>query len=796
MKRGIILLLFILWATASADVSLFLREATGKTVFERNSSYLVTLQAAPTVPTVVGAIGEIYIEYDSRVFVPMTGLNTDFHALPHSIWDSEKISLDHVFRTDPAYNCIQYAKTDNNAVGWQLNTTQNIYTLRFRVRTNAPTGNTTIRFIYTPDNNRTKMISGVGEVIPIMCQDLSLYIDLDRTPPTTVMQPHGGLFRTIPQPRINISEDGLIHSLIVGGTWQQELVSENNWGSIIPIPGVPGQVRYTTVNYYGEDLALDKAHNIEATKTAFFIIDMEPPTITNVRVPTMQIPVGGTAEVWFNAYDQVGLGLMSLTIGGRPATYIGQQGVDNHFVYRRLIDGTEDPQGRVFITVNDTAGNTTTDNTKAVRLDFAGPYFYNITTTPVTPQINQEVIISFSASEELLDLPTVMVGNNPASCLDHAGLDFHYKYIVTGNGWYIGLDFLTPTSSPFTERNLSPKFVGDRPVNGDIYFRLNDSYSAINMNDLRLIVNNQTAYALGSFINGYTGRIFYMDGKPNIVCIPPARFPDAQTVTVQILVSNMAGNAGNEIYSYTVATYNDVTAPAIENEYPAPQAQDVSVISPISFRINDFDQAGVAIDRVNLSLSRVVKVWHKNKEQLVVTESVPVIVNGYFQPGFSGTLEPDFYGNLSVAIIPDHPLKPSTTYNCFVTAEDLAIIPQFVSTSWNFRTIGTAATNTNEFDRIPLAWPTVFDPEKDKKQYLTFSVPKDGEVTIRMYDLSGDMIWQYKYMATAGYQRQLVNAPWWDGEDSRGRKVGNGPYVWYIVQDKKVLGRGTSVIMR
>lgn len=795
MARGIIIILCFLMTQLYADVSLFLREASGRTVFERNSSYLVTLQALPTQPTPIGAIGEIYLEYDSAIFEPMANLNTDYHALPHAIWDSEKISMNHVFAA-PGYTCVQYAKTDNNAVGWALNTTQNIYTLRLRVRANAPTGNTTVRFIYTPDYNRTKMIDGEGQVVPLNCQDLVLYIDLDRTAPTTVMQPHGGLFRTIPQPRINISETGIIHYMVAGAAWQQEAVSENSWGSIIPIVGVPGDVRYTTVSYYGEDLALDKAHNLEAIKIAQFIIDMEPPVITNVRVPTAPIPVGATAEVWFNAFDRVGLGNTDLTIGGRPATFIGQQGLDDHFVYRRVIDGSEDPAGQVYITVLDAAGNTATDNSKAVRLDFAGPYFYNITTMPVTPQINQEVIISFSASEELLATPSVLVGKNPATYLDNNGLNYHYRYVVTGNGWYIPLDYLPITSVPFTERNLSPKAIGDRPINGDIYFRMSDSQSSVNINTVRLFVNGQTIFSLGGFINGYSGRVFYMDGRPNFVCIPPVVFPNNQVVTVQVQAANMAGNTTNEIYTYTTATYNDLVMPTVDNKYPAPAAVSVSVVTPIAFRINDFNQAGVAIDRVNLTLGRVHR--QNSHTGFVITDNRKVVVNGVFQPGFSGLLEPDFYGNLSVTILPETALRPSTTYNCYVEGEDLAMVPQSVAVSWNFRTLGTSASGDNDMNRIPLSYPTVFDPDSvaGGKQYLTFSVPKDGEVKIRMYDLSGDMIWQHSYQAVAGYQKQYVNAPTWDGRDARGRKVGNGVYLWYIIQNNKVLGHGTSVVMR
>lgn len=409
----LLLLLLISWTTyLGAELRLELHEVNGATVFERNRDYDVVVQVVPDGSTTIGAIGEIYLEYDQNVFASVTSILTDYHSLPSAIWESEKVSFNHQFATGGTFRAIEYAKTDNNGPFWTINSTANIFTIRLRVRPDAVIGSTAIRFIYLADNSRTKMINSVGSVIPVSVADLNLVIDLDLTAPITIINFPGGLFNSIPDVKLKPDEDALVHYIVVGGSniWESQLVSEDLFSNTIVIPGSSGQVKYSTLQFYAEDFAQDRAHNTESIQLYLFTVDMADPVISNILVPTQNIPIGATVEVQFDLFDQVGIGSVVVTIGGKAATFISGSG-NGSYIYRRQIDGTESG-GSLSITVQDTAGNNTNDATQTVNLDFGGPDFINITTIPSTPQINQEVIISFSATELLRENPIVQIGDN------------------------------------------------------------------------------------------------------------------------------------------------------------------------------------------------------------------------------------------------------------------------------------------------------------------------------------------------------------------------------------------------
>jgi hypothetical protein len=785
----------ILIACLNADLLMQLREVNGRTVFERNSAYDVVLQCMPTQPTVIGAIGEVYIEYDARVFIPVTSFAQDYYVLPSPIFESEKISFNNVFASDLNHRCIQYAKTDNNGPFLTMVSLQNLYRLHLRVKPNAPTGNTQIRFIYTADNNRTKMIDSLGNTIPLIVRDLTVVIDLDKTRPTTSIAPAPGIYNYIPQVRLQSNEDSTVHYRVVGGSniWLTTVVSENQQTAVIPLPGVAGQVRYSTVQYYSEDFALDKAHNLEVEKSAAYIVDQEPPLITNVVVPTQTVALGTYARVQFDAFDALGVGNESVMIGGKTAQYVSGAG-NGTYVFRRLIDGTEQLSGQVVIAVTDVAANSSTNTGNAISLDFGGPYFYDIVFDPPTPQVNQELRVHFTSSETLRELPKVLVGKQYGFYISNQVLRYTYGFTVTGNGWYVDLAFLADTLPPYIERVMPGRDSTGVPVNTSIYFRVGDNENLVNTQDMVVKINNVTAYQSGMFVNGYTGRITWIDDAYDVTCVPPSDFANNATIPVAITVADVHGNTTNELYVFSTGVTDDMSNPFIDNEYPRPGTVTASVMTQVSFLLHDLPGAGPAPDRLSLYMTEYIPV--RKPQGIEYKEELrTVMVNGQFTEEFTGVVYPDAQGNLFVNVQPQEPFHPGVTVSCTAVYRDLTRQENAAQSTWQFIVLSTHEAGGLNMGTVPLAYPTIYDPDNDQHmfQQLTFSLQDPADITLRMYDLSGDMVWTYSRRCTAGYQ--VVD---WDGRDARGKMVGNGPYIWYIINNdtKKVIGRGTSIIMR
>ncbi len=826
------LLIMLLISTAWAELNLLLTEEQGRSVFERNSTYRIYLKIAPTETHIIGAIGELYIEYDKTIFEEVTAFQRDYHQLPSSIWESEKINFDHTYASGLNKRCIEYSKTDNNGPFWTVSTTANIYAIDLKVRTNAVTGNTTINFIYSPDNSKTKMIDKNGKVISLKTHDLTAFIDLDRTAPITEINYAGGIYNYAPPLRLRTNEDAIIHYTVVGGSNlpQQQTVSKNNWSGIIPLPAEAESVCYSTIYYYSEDFALDKEHNIEEERAYVFTVDMQQPVISNVRVPTQGIPAGTIAEVHFDAFDSVGIGSLEVLIGGKPAYLYSGSGNDT-YIYRRNIDGTENPDGILKITLTDRAGNTTVNQEAHILLDFGGPEFYNISSAPDPAQINQEIIISFNASELLRENPVVLAGGNPASYIafNESNMSYLYRYKVTANGWYVDLSFIPDNTPPFTERNLPQKFATEVCYNTSVYFRISDTKSDVNTRNMSVYINDVLSYRNGYFLNCNTekSRIIYRDGLPNFIYVPSQEFMPGSRVTVKISVADMDGNVLNEEYYFDTGSARDTRPPEIAKIFPTENSEKIACETPLYFEAYDNNGCGIAIDKLNLVIAEVVSTAAPEiLNNLYITKLITVsdinelfsssaqgeninlktsalnisgqinkesvIDASIFQKNYTGSIVPNLVGDMVVSILPEEHFNKGSLVACQVTVEDLAVVPNQVTYNWLFNII-SAETPPEVLSRKPLAWPTIYNPvnNDNKNQLLTFSIKEAGEIKIRMYDLSGDMIWEHKYLAEAGYQ-----AIPWNGKNSRGEIVGNGVYIWYILENNKVIGRGKSIIMK
>jgi|GEM_PF-2328925 len=95
-----------------------------------------------------------------------------------------------------------------------------------------------------------------------------------------------------------------------------------------------------------------------------------------------------------------------------------------------------------------------------------------------------------------------------------------------------------------------------------------------------------------------------------------------------------------------------------------------------------------------------------------------------------------------------------------------------------------------------LPFPNPFDPGASMSSMIRYElghVPPEGvNVEIRVYDLTGTLLFREKnYSSGPGFDEIH-----WDGTDSFGRVVGNGVYPFYLVADKKVIGRNKIAVIR
>lgn len=115
----------------------------------------------------------------------------------------------------------------------------------------------------------------------------------------------------------------------------------------------------------------------------------------------------------------------------------------------------------------------------------------------------------------------------------------------------------------------------------------------------------------------------------------------------------------------------DIEGPVFDSFFPAPNAANVPVNTALSFNVTDLG-LGVNSSSINVLLN-----------------SVPVIVNGIFSPGFSGSISPITNG-FSVLVTPGSFLSIGTAFTVDYYAEDLAAIFNDTSGSWSFQTSGDA----------------------------------------------------------------------------------------------------------
>jgi len=97
-----------------------------------------------------------------------------------------------------------------------------------------------------------------------------------------------------------------------------------------------------------------------------------------------------------------------------------------------------------------------------------------------------------------------------------------------------------------------------------------------------------------------------------------------------------------------------------------------------------------------------------------------------------------------------------------------------------------------------LSYPAVFKPltgtGDEKIARIAYTLTTDANITIYMYDISGQVVLTRKFRAGGEGGRAGYNGVIWDGITDFGSTIGNGVYMYKIISGGKVIGTGKLVV--
>lgn len=101
---------------------------------------------------------------------------------------------------------------------------------------------------------------------------------------------------------------------------------------------------------------------------------------------------------------------------------------------------------------------------------------------------------------------------------------------------------------------------------------------------------------------------------------------------------------------------------------------------------------------------------------------------------------------------------------------------------------------------IPLNYPNPFDPgdTNTPTTKIGYTLSKPANITLRIFDLAGNLIVKKDYSSTEQGGRAGYNEVTWDGKSDSGNYVGNGIYIYLIIADGKVVqnGKGKMTVFK
>jgi hypothetical protein len=96
---------------------------------------------------------------------------------------------------------------------------------------------------------------------------------------------------------------------------------------------------------------------------------------------------------------------------------------------------------------------------------------------------------------------------------------------------------------------------------------------------------------------------------------------------------------------------------------------------------------------------------------------------------------------------------------------------------------------------VPLNYPNPFNPESGPTS-ISYTLSKAGEITLLVCDIMGNQISRQSYSSVVNGGRAGYNEVTWNGRDSGGNLAGNGIYIFVVIGDGKMLGKGKITVLK
>lgn len=443
---GVAFLVFAVSVSAGL-VDIRLVQPDGLDELERNSSYVVECVIETLHEVEISGI-QLDIEYEHDKLESVDIVDRIHVAAPGVVWQLSLV--DPVFRVEGDWTTGAYFKGRTEPPYWSPEAGEYIiYRFTFKVRRDAPLGNSKIKF------TTTSIADEDGNNIINETDHFDFKVVVDQTPPVTSASPSGfpdaafyNYDRTV---SLSINEPGTIYYRVRvdGGGWTPEDYSV--YTIPIPISADEDETKQYEIQFYGIDDPLDTDPNEESPPNLHtYWVDKEPPEISNIQADPDAVGLDWWTYITFDVHDasetlRLPRTLDSVEVGTQGASWISGTGVGEH-TWRRRIDGTEG-EGYVDVTVKvtDRAGNVAfATATDLIFIDTQGPE-WTITPSDDPVYLEQMFEIDIEADEPITDQenPVVTVGGEAAFfSARHNETEFTYLYRMTGRGWEAWFDHL------------------------------------------------------------------------------------------------------------------------------------------------------------------------------------------------------------------------------------------------------------------------------------------------------------------------------------------------------------------
>jgi hypothetical protein len=255
-----------------------------------------------------------------------------------------------------------------------------------------------------------------------------------------------------------------------------------------------------------------------------------------------------------------------------------------------------------------------------------------------------------------------------------------------------------------------------------------------------------------------------------------------QPIQIKMIDNNPSTwNAQLQYHLGSTVTWIDYTAPFVVT------GNTVLYARAINATLNIYSELEVTINNIDNDLPQIVATvnpvdYAKTKYRISLTSTDN-------SSGIKEIIDPSGFSVQSSQL--DFVVTKSGQYS--FTVSDIAgnQVLYAVLVSINQLIQPSAGSSTITKLARPLAWPSIFDPDRQNTK-LYFELKNAGSVVVKVYDMGGNLVDSLSMDAVAG-----INYVEWDGYSADRNKLDSGVYLFYIVgRTGGVYGRGKVILMR